>query len=115
MSTRVSTEAASMVAWMEAFAGLAASYWTVPLTLVNAPRTVETPRWRTENCAEEWGGSSCQTSLSLSCAAAERVSSRTIATRAASNFRDMGRRSPEVDSWETLFYRICTHGWRGKH
>src|ERR1700683_213777 len=92
ISTRVSMEAASMVAWIEAFEGLAGSYCTVPLTLVNAPRTVETPRWRTENCADEWGGSSCQ----ASCAAADRVSSRVMAR--AERVRDMNSRSPEVDS-----------------
>src|SRR5271169_4040330 len=62
ISTRVSTEAASMLVWIEDLERFVASYCKLPLTLVNAPRTVETPRWRTENCAEEWGGSSCQVS-----------------------------------------------------
>src|SRR5579864_3882924 len=60
ISTRVSTEFASIVASRESFDGLAGSYFAEPLTLVNAPRTVETPRWRTENCAAEWLGSICQ-------------------------------------------------------
>src|SRR5271166_4886467 len=31
----------------------------MPLTLVKAPRTVDIPIWRTENCAAEWLGSIC--------------------------------------------------------
>src|SRR5271154_3003749 len=97
ISTRVSTEADSIAAWIEDLPGLAGSYCTAPLTLVNAPRMVETPRWRTENCAEECGGSSCQ--VSLSCAAADRVSSKVMAARGVSKARDMRRLSPEVDLW----------------
>src|SRR5580693_2249564 len=85
ISTRVSTEAASMAAWIEDLLRLAGSYTTLPLTLVKAPRTVETPRWRTENCAEECGGSSCQ----VSCAAAGKV--RIKATASAVSVRDISR------------------------
>src|SRR5579864_6249462 len=60
ISTRVSTEAASIVASREVLEGSEGSYLADPLTLVNAPRTVETPRCRTENCAEACGGSICQ-------------------------------------------------------
>ncbi len=49
-----------MVASMTVLAGLAGSYWTVPVTLVKAPRTVEMPRWRTENWAAVWLGSMFQ-------------------------------------------------------
>src|SRR5580704_10453922 len=83
ISTRVSTEAASMVTWIEDLPRLAGSYCTLPLTLVKAPRTVERPRWRTENCAEEWGGSSCQ----VPCAEADRVRSR--ATTSVESMRDI--------------------------
>src|ERR1700691_1702056 len=33
---------------------------TLPVTFVNSPWTLEMPRWRTENWALEWAGSSCQ-------------------------------------------------------
>ena len=33
---------------------------TVPETFVNSPWTLEMPKWRTENWALEWAGSSCQ-------------------------------------------------------
>src|ERR1700723_903709 len=36
------------------------SSWTVPVTFVNSPWTLEMQRWRTENWALEWAGSSCQ-------------------------------------------------------
>src|SRR5271170_3773624 len=72
ISTRVSTEAASMLAVIWSLAGLASSTTMVPLTLVKAPRTVEIPRWRTENCADECMGSICQ----VSCAAAVTVAAR---------------------------------------
>src|SRR5271155_4393312 len=85
MSTRVSTEVASIVAWIEDLPGLAGSYFTVPLTLVNAPRTVETPRCRTENCADECGGSSCH----VSCAAAVRVRRNAMAITSEDSLRDM--------------------------
>src|SRR5438874_13705115 len=35
----------------------------VPLSLLNAPRTVERPKWRTANCADECCGSICQLEL----------------------------------------------------
>src|SRR5581483_12283452 len=58
--TRVSTELASIVASKESFEGSDGSYVADPVTFVKAPRTVETPRCRTENCADEWLGSICQ-------------------------------------------------------
>src|SRR5260370_36715726 len=51
---------------MEDLPGLAASYCTLALTLLNQPRTVEIPRWRTENCAAVCLGSICHVPLSLS-------------------------------------------------
>lgn len=69
------------------FAGLAASYCTLPLTLVNAPRTVEIPRWRTENCAAVCLGSICQ----VSCAAADRGSSKAMAMTNADSVRNFNR------------------------
>src|ERR1700756_2474536 len=60
ISTRVSTELASIVASRVSLDGSAGSYWAEPDTFENAPRTVETPRWRTENCAAVWLGSICQ-------------------------------------------------------
>src|SRR5450432_1377257 len=68
MSTRVSTEAASMVASRAVLAGLEGSKVADPLTLVKAPRTVDTARCRTENCAAVCMGSICQVPV---CAAAE--------------------------------------------
>src|SRR3974390_281804 len=59
ISTRVSTDVASMVASRESFEGSEGSCLAEPLTFVNAPRTVDTPRCRTENCAEECMGSIC--------------------------------------------------------
>src|SRR5271156_437632 len=56
ISTRVSTELASMVTFTEALLRSGEST-TTPLTLVKAPLTVEMPIWRTENCAAECGGS----------------------------------------------------------
>ena len=40
----------------------AGSYCTVPVVLVNAPRTVEIPRCRAANWLAEWAGSICQVS-----------------------------------------------------
>src|ERR1700722_2514214 len=54
---RVSTEVAAMVASSIVFDGSAGSNVADPLTLVKAPRTVDTPRCRTENCAEVCMGS----------------------------------------------------------
>src|SRR5580704_11817148 len=73
ISTRVSTEAASIVASRESFDGSLGSYVADPFTLVNAPRTVDTARWRTENCAAVWLGSICQVPA---CAAAVAAKSR---------------------------------------
>src|SRR5580765_3972237 len=60
ISKRVSTELASMVASSESLDGSAGSCVTEPVTLENAPRTVETPRCFTENCAAVCLGSICQ-------------------------------------------------------
>src|ERR1700722_2358118 len=73
ISTRVSTEAASMVASSETLDGSAESNFALPLTLVNAPRTVETPRCFTENWAEECAGSNCQVFV---CATVDAVKAR---------------------------------------
>src|SRR5580693_166859 len=107
ISTRVSTEAASMVVWIEDLFRLAGSYTTLPLTLVKAPRTVETPRWRTENCAEECCGSSCQ----VSCAAADRVRSRAAAR--AESVRDIISDSPGFVRWLqfSAFLGARRQGW----
>jgi len=58
-ATLVSTEAASMVTSTDDLLMSLSSICTVPLTFVNAPRTVEIARWRTANCAAEWFGSIC--------------------------------------------------------
>src|SRR5713226_4251581 len=63
--TRVSTEATSIVTSTEDFAMSLSSNCTVPLTFVNAPRTVEIARWRTANCAAEWFGSICQVEVAV--------------------------------------------------
>src|SRR6267154_175723 len=49
-------EPASMVTVTEALLGSGESTNTPP-SLLKVPLTVEIPRWRTENCAEEWLGS----------------------------------------------------------
>src|SRR5271157_3499115 len=77
ISTRVSTDAASMVTSMDVFDRSDGSYSTLPLTFVKAPRTVEMPMWRTENCAELCGGSICQ----VSARTAEGIARRTTLAR----------------------------------
>src|SRR5437588_11655196 len=61
-------EVVSMLASMAVLLRSAGSYCTVPFTLLNDPRTVEIPKWRTENCGLEWLGSICHVPV---CAAAE--------------------------------------------
>src|ERR1700677_969843 len=95
MSTRVSTDAASMVVWIEDRPGLFGLYSSVPLTLVKAPRTVEIPRCLTENCAEECCGSIFQESW----AAAARVKSRKIALTSTDSLRFLNRNSPGMN-WD---------------
>src|SRR5215469_228887 len=84
ISTRVSTVFASMVAFRVVFEGSDGSKVADPLTLVNAPRTVETPRCRTENCAAEWLGSICQVA---DCAPAAATIARAL--ESTSTRRDM--------------------------
>src|ERR1700730_18150986 len=81
---------------MEDLPRLAGSYCTLPLTLVNAPRTVEIPRWRTENCAAECLGSICH----ASCAAADSVRSNATTITSADTVRNFNQGSPGMDSWE---------------
>src|SRR5271170_8157657 len=58
--TRVSRELTSIVAFTVDLKMSWSSSSTVPVTFVNSPLTLEMPRWRTENWALEWAGSSCQ-------------------------------------------------------
>src|SRR5579871_5897458 len=89
ISTRVSTEAASILASSDVLEGSAGSYLAEPLTLVNAPRIVETPTGITENCAEECIGSICQVAA---CAAA--VAAKSEHTSTDNTKRDMFAGSP---------------------
>src|SRR5580658_792178 len=54
------------------------SNWTVPLRLVNAPRTVEMARCLTANCAAECAGSICQVVVAAA-AGSERAAARPAA------------------------------------
>src|SRR5271166_2177661 len=89
ISTRVSTELASMVASSESFVASEGSYFAEPVTFVNAPRTVDTPRCFTENCAAEWLGSICQVPA-WAAAATDNARAVTI----TSTDRDMRELSP---------------------
>src|SRR5215471_5747655 len=70
ISTRVSTEFASIETSTVFLVGSAVLYVADPLTFINAPRTVDTPRCRTENCAAEWLGSICHVPACAAAAAA---------------------------------------------
>jgi hypothetical protein len=74
-----------MVASATVLSGAAGSYWTVPDTLVKAPRTVEIPICRTENCAAVWFGSMFQVSTS----AEARVDAQSAMLRTARKIRMM--------------------------
>src|SRR5258708_34351043 len=55
--SRVSTVETSMVTSTVDLAMSLSSTTTEPVTLLNAPRTGEMAKWRTENCADECAGS----------------------------------------------------------
>src|SRR5450432_2523169 len=79
--SRVSTEAASMVASSAVLAGFVGSKVAEPLTLVNAPRTVDTARCRTENCAEVWLGSIVQFPACAAAVAANDRAAMSVSTK----------------------------------
>src|SRR5271155_5088619 len=53
----------------------ASSRLTVPVTLLNPPRTVEIARWRMENCAAECAGSICQVEVAAGAGSEQRAAS----------------------------------------
>src|SRR4029077_15623668 len=58
----------------------------VPLTVLKAPRTVDRPRWRTENCAEEWFGSSFHAVVAAGAGMAKAAASAAVIPRRANDW-----------------------------
>src|SRR6266849_980582 len=98
-ATLVSTEVASMVTSTDDLLMSLSSICTVPLTFVNAPRTVDRTRWRTANCAAEWFGSICH--VDVAAAVGNDIAAASAAVKPA-----------RTRNWPTVFLLcIGTDNW----